>query len=165
MAIARSVVHFSRGAQRENANVTRDYSDTLLGPHISETKTLEALQGRASPNNPGDREALLKHADAIDTSTRMTKLIVGVAMMMLWQQGKWTLDDPARSTSRSVPTSRWRHRVACRGGTTPLPVHERATFVEAGVICISSAANERNSGNGDSGAGTGQGVQRVGHDQ
>ncbi len=24
----------------------------------------------------------------------MTKPIVGVAMMMLWEQGKWTLDDP-----------------------------------------------------------------------
>jgi CubicO group peptidase (beta-lactamase class C family) len=24
----------------------------------------------------------------------MTKPIVGVAMMMLWEQGKWTLDEP-----------------------------------------------------------------------
>ena len=31
MAIARSVVHPSRGAQREIANVTGDYSDTFLG--------------------------------------------------------------------------------------------------------------------------------------
>jgi len=33
---------------------------------ISEKQALEALQWRASLNNPGDREALLKHADAID---------------------------------------------------------------------------------------------------
>ncbi|MEO8257276.1 MAG: GNAT family N-acetyltransferase [Acidobacteriota bacterium] len=33
---------------------------------ISEKEVLEALQWRASLNNPGDREALLRHADAID---------------------------------------------------------------------------------------------------
>jgi CubicO group peptidase (beta-lactamase class C family) len=27
----------------------------------------------------------------------MTKPIVGVAMMMLWEQGKWTLDDPVQA--------------------------------------------------------------------
>jgi CubicO group peptidase (beta-lactamase class C family) len=30
----------------------------------------------------------------------MTKPIVGVAMMMLWEQGKWTLDDPV---ARHIP--------------------------------------------------------------
>ena len=30
----------------------------------------------------------------------MTKPIVGVAMMMLWEQGKWTLDDPV---SKHIP--------------------------------------------------------------
>src|SRR5262245_10571038 len=34
--------------------------------HISEQKTLEALQWRASLNNPGDRDALLAHQDAIE---------------------------------------------------------------------------------------------------
>ncbi len=33
---------------------------------ISEKKVLEALQWRASLNNPGDREALLKNPDAIE---------------------------------------------------------------------------------------------------
>jgi CubicO group peptidase (beta-lactamase class C family) len=33
-------------------------------------------------------------ADTIFRIASMTKPIVGVAMMMLWEQGKWTLDDP-----------------------------------------------------------------------
>lgn len=33
---------------------------------VSEQKQLEALQWRASLNNPGDRDALLAHADAIE---------------------------------------------------------------------------------------------------
>ena len=32
--------------------------------------------------------------DTIFRVASMTKPIVGVAMMMLWEQGKWTLDDP-----------------------------------------------------------------------
>src|ERR1700676_814544 len=39
----------------------------LIRPAIvSEQKALEALQRRASLNNPGDREALLAHPDAIE---------------------------------------------------------------------------------------------------
>jgi GNAT superfamily N-acetyltransferase len=34
--------------------------------HLSEKELLEALQWRASLNNPGDREALLAHPDAIE---------------------------------------------------------------------------------------------------
>ena len=33
-------------------------------------------------------------SDTIFRIASMTKPIVGVAMMMLWEQGKWTLDDP-----------------------------------------------------------------------
>lgn len=33
---------------------------------VAEKQLLEALQSRASLNNPGDREALLKHPDAIE---------------------------------------------------------------------------------------------------
>src|SRR5439155_21408560 len=33
-------------------------------------------------------------SDTIFRLASMTKPIVGVAMMMLWEQGKWTLDDP-----------------------------------------------------------------------
>ena len=32
--------------------------------------------------------------DTIFRIASMTKPIIGVAMMMLWEQGKWTLDDP-----------------------------------------------------------------------
>lgn len=39
---------------------------TLRSALISEKTALEALQWRASLNNPGDREALLRHADAIE---------------------------------------------------------------------------------------------------
>ena len=38
--------------------------------------------------------------DTIFRIASMTKPIVGVAMMMLWEQGKWTLDDPV---SKHIP--------------------------------------------------------------
>jgi CubicO group peptidase (beta-lactamase class C family) len=38
--------------------------------------------------------------DTIFRLASMTKPIVGVAMMMLWEQGKWTLDDPV---ARHIP--------------------------------------------------------------
>lgn len=39
----------------------------IIGPAVgAEQKTLEANQWRASLNNPGDREALLAHPDAIE---------------------------------------------------------------------------------------------------
>ena len=42
-------------------------TDVTIRPAlISEKKVLEALQSRASLNNPGDREALLMHPDAIE---------------------------------------------------------------------------------------------------
>ena len=45
----------------------------------------------------GVQDLVTKKPVASDTVFRiasMTKPIVGVAMMMLWEQGKWTLDDP-----------------------------------------------------------------------
>jgi CubicO group peptidase (beta-lactamase class C family) len=39
-------------------------------------------------------------SDTIFRIASMTKPIVGVAMMMLWEQGKWTLDDPV---ARHIP--------------------------------------------------------------
>ena len=33
-------------------------------------------------------------SDTIFRLASMTEPIVGVAMMMLWEEGKWTLDDP-----------------------------------------------------------------------
>src|SRR5437763_11528599 len=41
---------------------------TLRTAIVSERKQLEALQWRASLNNPGDREALIQHPDAIELS-------------------------------------------------------------------------------------------------
>jgi GNAT superfamily N-acetyltransferase len=40
---------------------------------VSERKRLEALQWRASLNNPGDREALMQHPDAIELSVDQIK--------------------------------------------------------------------------------------------
>ena len=40
--------------------------------------------------------------DTIFRIASMTKPIVGVAMMMLWEEGKWTLDDPV---STRIPAS------------------------------------------------------------
>jgi CubicO group peptidase (beta-lactamase class C family) len=51
----------------------------------------------------GVRDLATKQPVASDTIFRlasMTKPIVGVAMMMLWEQGKWTLDDPV---SKHIP--------------------------------------------------------------
>ena len=45
----------------------------------------------------------------------MTKPIVGVAMMMLWEQGKWTLDDPV---SKHIPEFAGL-KVATPGGEVP----------------------------------------------
>src|SRR5499426_1073608 len=39
-------------------------------------------------------------SDTIFRLASMTKPIVGVAMMMLWEEGKWTLDDPV---ARHIP--------------------------------------------------------------
>jgi len=41
--------------------------------HASEQKSLEQLQWRASLSNPGDREALLAHPDAIELPLRQIK--------------------------------------------------------------------------------------------
>src|ERR1700675_1726718 len=47
------------------------FSDALIRPAIvSERETLEALQRRSSLSNPGDREALLAHPDAIELPSR-----------------------------------------------------------------------------------------------
>jgi CubicO group peptidase (beta-lactamase class C family) len=49
--------------------------------------------------------------DTIFRLASMTKPIVGVAMMMLWEQGKWALDDPVAKRIGS-PASRWPRRAA-----------------------------------------------------
>src|SRR6185369_13857698 len=46
----------------------------------------------------------------------MTKPIVGVAMMMLWEQGKWTLDDPV---SKHIPEFAGLKVAAPGGGEVP----------------------------------------------
>jgi CubicO group peptidase (beta-lactamase class C family) len=60
--------------------------------------TLVARHGKvAAFEAHGYQDIAAKTAMAKDTIFRiasMTKPIVGVAMMMLWEEGKWTLDDP-----------------------------------------------------------------------
>src|SRR6476469_6089893 len=53
--------------------------------------------------------------DTIFRLASMTKPIVGVAMMMLWEQGKWTLDDPV---SKHIPEFAGL-KVAAPGGEVP----------------------------------------------
>ena len=54
-------------------------------------------------------------SDTIFRLASMTKPIVGVAMMMLWEQGKWTLDDPV---SKHIPEFAGL-KVATPGGEVP----------------------------------------------
>ena len=54
-------------------------------------------------------------SDTIFRIASMTKPIVGVAMMMLWEQGKWTLDDPV---ARHIPEFAGL-KVATPGGEVP----------------------------------------------
>jgi CubicO group peptidase (beta-lactamase class C family) len=53
--------------------------------------------------------------DTIFRIASMTKPIVGVAMMMLWEEGKWTLDDPV---SKHIPEFAGL-KVATPGGEVP----------------------------------------------
>ena len=53
--------------------------------------------------------------DTIFRLASMTKPIVGVAMMMLWEQGKWTLDDPV---AKHIPEFAGL-KVATPGGEVP----------------------------------------------
>ncbi len=66
-------------------------------------KTLEALQWRASLNNPGDREALLAHPEAISISVQHNECgnvfvavvdgaIQGFAAVIQRTDGNWELD-------------------------------------------------------------------------
>ena len=49
-------------------------NEVIVRPAVaSEQKELEALQWRASLNNPGDREALLAHPDAIELPLEQIK--------------------------------------------------------------------------------------------
>ena len=61
-----------------------------------------------------ERKAPVKD-DTIFRIYSMTKPIVGVAMMMLWEQGKWTLDDPV---SKHIPEFAGL-KVATPGGEVP----------------------------------------------
>ncbi len=52
----------------------RSFRKVIVRPAVaSEQKELEALQWRASLNNPGDREALLAHPDAIELPLEQIK--------------------------------------------------------------------------------------------
>jgi N-acetylglutamate synthase-like GNAT family acetyltransferase len=69
----------------------------------SEQKSLEALQWRASLGNPGDREALLAHPDAIELPIEQIRngqvfvaetgdLVLGFAAILLREDGNVELD-------------------------------------------------------------------------
>ena len=65
---------------------------------LANVTTLVARHGKVVYNDAyGVQDFVTKKPVASDTIFRlasMTKPIVGVAMMMLWEQGKWALDDP-----------------------------------------------------------------------
>src|SRR5262247_4896742 len=65
---------------------------------LASVTTLVARHGKVVyVDAHGVQDLATKKPVASDTIFRiasMTKPIVGVAMMMLWEQGKWTLDDP-----------------------------------------------------------------------
>ena len=65
---------------------------------LANVTTLVARHGKVVYNDAyGVQDFVTKKPVASDTFFRlasMTKPIVGVAMMMLWEQGKWALDDP-----------------------------------------------------------------------
>jgi CubicO group peptidase (beta-lactamase class C family) len=65
---------------------------------LASVTTLVARHGKvAYVDAYGVQDLVTRKPVASDTIFRiqsMTKPIVGVAMMMLWEQGKWTLDDP-----------------------------------------------------------------------
>ncbi len=82
----------------------------------SEREALEALQWRASLNNPGDREALLAHPDAITVPAtqidaghvfvaRRGSELLGFAAVELRPDGGTELD------GLFVEPSRWRHGI------------------------------------------------------
>lgn len=79
-------------------------NDVTVRPAVaSEQKQLEALQWRASLNNPGDREALLAHPDAIELPleqirnggvfvAEVTGSMIGFAAILPREDGDFELD-------------------------------------------------------------------------
>ena len=76
---------------------------TIRSALVAEKQLLEALQLRASLNNPGDREALLRHPDAIDIPAdqlagglvfiaESADVIVGFAAILARDDGNSELD-------------------------------------------------------------------------
>ena len=52
----------------------------------------------------------------------MTKPIVGAAMMILWEEGKWTLDDPVARHIPEFAGLKVKTRERCRWLTRPRPM-------------------------------------------
>jgi len=83
---------------------------------VSEQKQLEALQWRASLNNPGDRDALLAHPDAIELPLEQIKdggvfvaevagSVMGFAAILPREDGDFDLD------ALFVEPSSWRQGI------------------------------------------------------
>lgn len=82
----------------------------------SEQKQLEALQWRASLNNPGDRDALLAHPDAIELPleqinaggvfvAEVSSSVMGFAAILPREDGDFELD------ALFVEPDTWRHGI------------------------------------------------------
>jgi len=121
----------------------------------SEREALEALQRRASLANPGDREVLLAHPDAIELPieqiadgyvfvTETAGRIAGFAAVLLRPDGEIELDglfvEPALQR-RGIGRTLVAHCVAyaLERGATSLHVigntHAQAFYTECGFVC------------------------------
>lgn len=92
-------------------------NEVIVRPAVaSEQKQLEALQWRASLNNPGDRAALLAHPDAIELPleqindggvfvAEVAGAVMGFAAILPREDGDFELD------ALFVEPSTWRHGI------------------------------------------------------
>lgn len=92
-------------------------NEVIVRPAVaSEQKQLEALQWRASLNNPGDRDALLAHPDAIELPLEQIKgggvfvaqvsdSVMGFAAILPREDGDFELD------ALFVEPDAWRHGI------------------------------------------------------
>lgn len=92
-------------------------NEVIVRPALaSEQKQLEALQWRASLNNPGDRDALLAHPDAIELPLEQISLggvfvaevsgsVMGFAAILPREDGGFELD------ALFVEPHAWRHGI------------------------------------------------------
>lgn len=102
---------------QSNSLTTVSENEVIVRPAVvSEQKQLEALQWRASLNNPGDREALLAHPDAIELPLEQIRgggvfvaevagAVMGFAAILPREDGDFELD------ALFVEPSAWRQGI------------------------------------------------------